>query len=41
MRAFSSAVGFYEHMGLHTVGHKPVAGALAGLTITLMEKPLV
>ena len=38
--AFSSAVPFYERMGLRMVGHKPVGGALTGLTMTLMEKSL-
>ena len=38
--AFSSAVAFYERMGLRAVGHKAATGALSGLTIRLMEKPL-
>ncbi len=38
--AFSSAVPFYERMGLRAVGQKEATGALAGVVITLMEKPL-
>ena len=38
--AFSSAVPFYRRMGLHTSGHKNATGPLAGVVITLMEKPL-
>lgn len=38
--AFGSAVPFYERMGLKIVGRKQARGALAGLAMTLMEKPL-
>jgi putative acetyltransferase len=38
--AFSSAVPFYQRMGLSAVGRKAATGALAGVVITLMEKPL-
>lgn len=38
--AFSSAVPFYKRMGLHASGHKRATGPLAGVVITLMEKPL-
>ena len=38
--AFPSAVAFYRRMGLDVAGHKRPAGALAPLTVTLMEKRL-
>jgi GNAT superfamily N-acetyltransferase len=38
--AFRSAVPFYRRMGLRASGHKKAAGPLAGVVITLMEKPL-
>ena len=38
--AFSSAIPFYERMGLHAVGQKDATGVLAGVVIALMEKPL-
>ena len=38
--AFRSAVPFYRRMGLRTSGHKKATGPLAGVVITLMEKPL-
>jgi GNAT superfamily N-acetyltransferase len=38
--AFSSAVPFYESMGLRAVGKKEGTGPMAGLAVTLMEKPL-
>jgi ribosomal protein S18 acetylase RimI-like enzyme len=39
--AFSSAVPFYERMGLRAVGRKEATGAMAGVVVTLMEKHLV
>ena len=38
--AFPSAAAFYARMGLSAVGQKPATGALAGLSIVLMEKRL-
>jgi ribosomal protein S18 acetylase RimI-like enzyme len=38
--AFPSAVPFYESMGLRVVGRKNPRGAMAGLTIMLMERRL-
>ena len=38
--AFSSAIPFYERMGLRSVGQKQSTGPMAGLMSTLMEKPL-
>ena len=38
--AFSSAVPFYERMGLSPAGRKAASGPLAGLSITLMERTL-
>ncbi len=38
--AFPTAVPFYTRMGLSVVGQKRPCGALAGLTLALMEKEL-
>ena len=38
--AFPTAVPFYTRMGLSVVGQKRPCGALAGLTLALMEKDL-
>jgi len=38
--AFPTAVPFYRRMGLSVVGEKQPCGALAGLTLLLMEKDL-
>ena len=38
--AFPTAVAFYTRMGLSVVGQKRPCGALAGLTLALMEKEL-
>ena len=38
--AFPTAVPFYTRMGLSVVGEKQPCGALAGLTLLLMEKDL-
>lgn len=39
--AFPTAVPFYARMGMSVVGQKAAAGALAGVTVALMEKKLV
>lgn len=39
--AFSTAVPFYERMGLSVIGQKEPRGGLSGVTLLLMEKRLL